>query len=90
MYFLFGTKLSWNEGIDTYFNVECVLLGRNFDFPDRYLVFTALQIVVTTGYCSLPGGYYLLLVITARHRLLLLVLTFSTFEPLEIEFLYSC
>ena len=90
MYFLYGTKLSWNEGIDTYFNVECVLLGRNFDFPGRYLVFTALYIVVTTGYCSLPGGYYSLLVITAPHRLLLLVLNFSTFEPLEIEFLYSC
>ena len=30
--FIFGTKFSWNEGIDTCFNFECVLLGRNFDF----------------------------------------------------------
>ena len=32
IYFIFGTKFAWNEGIDTCFNVECVLLGRNFDF----------------------------------------------------------
>ena len=30
------TKFSWNEGIDTCFNVECVLLGRNFDFLGGY------------------------------------------------------
>ena len=42
IYFLFGTKFSWNEETDTCFNVECVLLGRNFDFLG--------------GYCSLPNG----------------------------------
>ena len=69
MYFLFGTKFSWNEC----FNVEDVLLGRNFDFPG--------------GYRSLPSDCYWLLlvtwwllivnVVTARYRSLLLVLTFS-------------
>ena len=38
---LFGTKFFWNEGIDTYFNVEYVLLCRNFDFLGGYLVVTA-------------------------------------------------
>ena len=32
---------SWNEGIDTCFNVECVLFGRNFDCVGGYLVVTA-------------------------------------------------
>ena len=41
MYFLFGTKFSWNEGIDIYFDVEYVLLDRNFDFLGGYLVDTA-------------------------------------------------
>ena len=61
IYFLFGTKYSWNEGIDTCFiNVECVLLGRNFDYLGGYLVVvTARYLVVTTGHCSL-------LVVTAR------------------------
>ena len=61
--FIFGTSFSWNEGIDTHFNVECVLLGLNFDFLG--------------GYCSLPSGYCSLVVVTARYRLLLLVPTFS-------------
>ena len=50
----FGT---WNEGIDTCFNVKCVLLGRNFDFLGGYLVVTACYLVVTGGYYSLLGGY---------------------------------
>ena len=70
IYFLFGTKFSWNEGIDTCFNVECVLLGRNFDFLSGYLVVTARYLVVTTGYPRY-------LVVTARYRSLLLVPTFS-------------
>ena len=37
-----GTKLSWNEKIDTCFNVECVLLGRNFDFFGGYCSFPLL------------------------------------------------
>ena len=64
IYFIFGTKFSWNEGIDTCFNVECVLLGRNFDYFGGYLVVTARYLVVTARYwwlllvtacyCSLP------------------------------------
>ena len=61
IYFNFGIKFSWNEEIDTCFNVECVLLDRNFDFcggslvvTSRYLVVTACYLVVTGGYCSLP------------------------------------
>ena len=48
--FIFETKFSWNEGIDTCFDVKCVLLGRNFNFLG--------------GYCSLPSGYCLLLLVT--------------------------
>ena len=57
IHFIFETKFSWNEGIDTGFNVRCVLLGRNFDFLGGYLVVTAYCLVVTVGYCSLPGDY---------------------------------
>ena len=70
IYFLFGTKLSWKEGIDICFNVECVLLGRNFDFFGGYSVVTARYLMVTTG-------YYSLLVVTAGYRSSLLVPTFS-------------
>ena len=54
IYFVFGTKFSWNERIDTRFNVEYVLLGRNFYFLGGYLVVSARYLVVTAGYCSLP------------------------------------
>ena len=57
MYHLFRTKLSCNERIDICFNVEYVLLDRNFDFLGGYLMVTACYLVVTTGYSSLPGGY---------------------------------
>ena len=53
IHFIFGTKFFWNEGIDTCFNVECVLLDRNFDFLAGYLVVTARYLVVSCGYCSL-------------------------------------
>ena len=43
--FLGPSFLEW--GISTCFNVECVLLGRNFDFFDGYF----------GCYCSMPGGY---------------------------------
>ena len=69
IYFIFGTQFSWNERIDTCFNVECVLLGRNFDFLGGYLVITARYLVVTGGYCSL-------LAVIAHYRLLLLVPNF--------------
>ena len=39
--------------IDTCFNVECVLLSRNFDFLGGYLVVNARYLVVTTRYRSL-------------------------------------
>ena len=50
IYLLFGNTFSWNEGIDTCFNVECVLLGHNFNFLSGYLVVTAHYLVVTTRY----------------------------------------
>ena len=49
IYFLFGIKFSWNEETDTCFNIECVLLGRNFDFRGGYLVATARYLSVTPG-----------------------------------------
>ena len=49
IFFIFGAKFSWNEGIDNCFNIKCVLLGRNFDF----LVVTARYQEVTAGYRSL-------------------------------------
>ena len=63
IYFIFGTKFSWNDGIDTSFNVEYVLLGHNFDFLG--------------GYCLLLLVTWWLLVATTRYRSLLLVPTFS-------------
>ena len=57
VYFIFGTKFFWNEGIDTCFNVECVLLDRNFDFRGCYLVVTAPYLVVTTGYLLVTARY---------------------------------
>ena len=50
IYFLSGAKFSWNEENDTCFNVECVLLGRNFDFLGGYLLVTARYLVVTVCY----------------------------------------
>ena len=67
IYFIFGTKFAWNKGIDTCFNVECVLLGRNFDFLGGYLVVTARYLVVTARYLVVTGGYCSLLVVTARY-----------------------
>ena len=56
-----------NEGTDTCFDVECMLLGRNFDFFGGYLVVTARYLVVTACY----------LLVTARYRSLLFAPTFS-------------
>ena len=77
VYFIFGTKFSSNEGNDTCFNIECVLLDRSFDFLGSYLVLNACYLVVTIRYLVVTGGYCLLLSVTARYRSLLLVLTFS-------------
>ena len=49
IYFLFGLKFSCNEETDTCFNVECMLLGHNYDFLGGYLVATAGYLSVTTG-----------------------------------------
>ena len=69
IYFIFGNQIFLDEGIDTCFNVECVLLGVIFDFLGDYLVVTDLYLVVTAGYCSLPegitGGYCSLPLVTA-------------------------
>ena len=73
IYFLFGTKFSWNKETDTCFNIECVLLGRNFDFLSGYLVGTARYLSVATGQCSL-------LMVTAGYPSLLLDPTFSMNE----------
>ena len=64
-YFIFETKFFLNEGIDNYFNVECVLLGRNFGFLGSYLMVTACYVVVTACYLVVIGGYCLLPLITA-------------------------
>ena len=50
MNIIFGTKFSTNEGTDTCFNVECVSLGRNFDYFGGYSVATARYLVVTARY----------------------------------------
>ena len=54
------TCFDCHEGIDTCFNVKCVLLGRNFDFLGGYCS-------LPSGYCSLLGGYWWLLLVTARY-----------------------
>ena len=53
IYFIFGTKFTWNEGIDTCLNGGCMLLDRNFDSFGGYLVVTARYLVVTVRYRSL-------------------------------------
>ena len=73
----FHFKFSRNEGIDTCFNVECVLLGRNFDFV-QWLVGGYCSL--SNGYCSLPGGYRWLLLVTGGYCSLPLVTALSHFQ----------
>ena len=61
IYFIFGTKFYWNEGIDTGFNYKCVLLGRNFDFLGGYFVVTTCYLVVTARYLVVTALYWWLL-----------------------------
>ena len=61
IYFIFGTKFSRNEGIDTCFNVEYVLLGRNYF--GGYLVVTVRYLSITGGYWSLPLVTFFLIMI---------------------------
>ena len=94
--FLCGTRFSWNEETDTCFNVECVLLGRNFDFLGGYCSLPNgyyWLVVLPGGYCSLPNGYYWLLLVTwwlllvtGGYFSLPLVLTSSMNEYHEISF----
>ena len=64
--FHFWDQILWNERNDTCFNVECVLLDRNFDFFGGYLVFTARCLVVTARYLVVTSPYWWLLLVTAR------------------------
>ena len=74
IYFLFGIKCSWNEETNTCFNVECVLLGLNFDFLGDYLMVAVRYLMVTTGHCPLPVGVTCwLLLVTARYCSFLLL-----------------
>ena len=70
IYFLFGTKFSWNEETDTCFNVECMLLGRNYDFLGGYLVATACYLRITPDanarYLVVNARYWWLQLVTAR------------------------
>ena len=77
IYFIFGTKYSWNEGIDTCFNVECGLLGHNFDFPGGYLVFIACYLVVNAHYWVVTVGYCSLSLVTAFSMNVLYIITTS-------------
>ena len=76
IYFIFGNKFSWNEAIDTCFNVECVLLDRTFYYYGGYLVVTACYLVVTARYVVVTARY---LVVTAHYWWLLLVTALSHF-----------
>ena len=89
IYFIFGTKYSWNKGIDTCFNVDCMLLGRNFDFLGGYLVVTARNLLITADYCLLPGGYWWLLLVTGGYCWLPLVLTFSMNAQKHVPFILT-
>ena len=75
--FHFWDQFSRNVEIDTCFNVELVLLVRNFDFFGGYLVDTTHYLVAAAGYCLLPGAYWCLLLVTGFYCSLLLVPTFS-------------
>ena len=89
IYSIFGTKSSWNEGIDTYFNVEWVLLGHNFDFLGGSFVVTARYLVFTASYCSLPGGYWLLTVHYCLFPLKLLVWMVKQWSFIRLAYIYS-
>ena len=75
MHFIFGIKFSWNEGIDICFNVECVLIGRNFDFFGGYwwLLLVTKWLLLVTWWILLVTWWLLLvtwwlLVVTARYQ----------------------
>ena len=61
IYSIFGTKFSWSEEIDTFSMSNVCYLAVIF------LGVTARYLVVAAGYCSLRGGYWWLLFITARY-----------------------
>ena len=59
IYFIFESKFSWNEGIDT----SLISNVRYLAVILIFLVVTARYLVVSAGYCSLPGGYWWLLLV---------------------------
>ena len=61
IYFIIGTKFSWDEGIYNFLMSNMCYLAIIF------MGFTARYLVVTAGYCSLLGGYSWLLLVTARY-----------------------
>ena len=67
IYFILRRKFPWNEGIDTCFNVKCVLPGCNFYFLGGNLVITARYLVITARYCSLLGGYWWIMLLTGGY-----------------------
>ena len=69
IYFIFGSKFSWNEGIDSSLMSNVGYLAVILIF----LVVTARYLVVSAGYCSLPGGYWWLLLVTACYCSFLLL-----------------
>ena len=75
IYFSSGTKFSWNEGIDTCFNVDVCY----FTVILIFLVISACYLVVTACYCSLLGGYWWLLLVTGGYYSLPLVTARSHF-----------
>ena len=76
IYFIFGTKFFWNEGNDTCFNVECVLLGRYFDFLGGYCSLPSCYCSLLGGYCSFP-----LLVWTNRNPFFVTLLVWTNRNP---------
>ena len=74
-----GPNFPGMRGTDSCFNVECVLLGHNFNFLGGYLVVVARCLLVTACYCLLLGVYLWLLLLTDGYCSLLLVTACSHF-----------
>ena len=64
IYFIFGIKFSWNAGIDTCFNVECVLI---LTIILIFLVVTWWLLFVTWWLLDVTARYWWLLFVTARY-----------------------
>ena len=67
IYFIFGTKFSWNEGIDTCFNIFGTKFSWNEGIDTCFNVKCVLlgrNFDFLGGYCSLPSDYCWLLLVT--------------------------